>query len=529
MQHDEAPWRAPEGGTTTAPGRTVEVGRQDAGAVTDLAAPQAAPPDADGGEPVGPSVVSTLTALPRTRRRPLTRRAHARIPDATAAVVERLSWGEVGREVPTAAAVSVVPGAGLPATFRRRLPGADLDDLIGPVESGVAPGRHRGPHPAWQVLRRLPGWRPTPGAREDDPLSPTAGPDITEPDVTGPDVTEPDVTGPDVTEPDVPVYRRRRRRSPAPATRSALQAAGARIETVHGRAEIARAVAEESAALVDADVVALVLRAVEGPRVVWIHPGGPDGAGLWGPATLGSLLRAGHPVRRVVDGDPLAGGRPTALLSVPVPVGGSVAGSLMARRDEPRAFTATEQDVLARLARMAGAALLAAARPSPRGRSDVDAATGLPGPGRFAAEVEAAVRAAERRGIPVAVLALHVEGLGRLRTELGEVTANETLRALVTALGAVLRVGDLAYRIGADELALLLPATDATGLPSIRERLEAVTAETVAALEVPGARRSLGLRSAGVPLDGIRAGHHVIDVANRVLALDRQKVRWTTG
>ena len=263
--------------------------------------------------------------------------------------------------------------------------------------------------------------------------------------------------------------------------------------------------------------------------MLWIHPGGTSAEGLWGPATLAALLRVGHPVRRVVEGDPLADGRPTALLAVPVPAGGTIAGSLLARRDEARTFNATEQDVLGRIARMAGAALLAASRPSPRGHVDVDGVTGLPGPGRFAAEVEAAVRAADRQGIPVAVLAVHVEGLSRLRAELGDATADETLRAVVRAVGGVLRVGDLAYRIGVDELALLLPATDAANLPQIRERLDAVVADLVPTVNGAGDRHLLGLRSSGVRLDGAGAGHQVIDAANQALELDRQKVRWTTG
>ena len=127
------------------------------------------------------------------------------------------------------------------------------------------------------------------------------------------------------------------------------------------------------------------------------------------------------------------------------------------------------------------------------------------------------------------MLALHVEGLSRLRAELGDATADETLRAVVRAVGGVLRVGDLAYRIGADELALLLPATDAANLPQIRERLDAVVADVVPTVHGAGDRHTLGLRSSGVRLDGAGAGYQVVDAANRALELDRQKVRWTTG
>ena len=178
----------------------------------------------------------------------------------------------------------------------------------------------------------------------------------------------------------------------------------------------------------------------------------------------------------------------------------------MARRHEARIFSAGEQDVLNRVARMAGAALRAASRPAPRGPQSDDPVTGLPLGRRFAADAEAAVRTAERQGIAVSVLAVHVDGLSRIRTDLGEQTADDVLRALAAAVQPVLRVGDLAYRLGSDELALLLPATDAVALAPVRERLDAVAAEVFERLSLPGGRRHLTLRTARVSLHERRPG-----------------------
>ncbi len=540
------------------------------------------------------------SALPGTRVRPLTRRRHVRVPGATAAAVERLAWGEAeAGQQRGAVAVSVVPGASLPAGPLRPAPaGADLDALLGDEELGCRPGRHRRDRTTWQLLRRVPGWRPsTPAWDADDAAdapaaadesTPTtdadadaaqaavssSGPDTADLSAAlhiGPDVpdaavdvpvdepgpAEPPLDDDDNSDTDTPVdtgtelddeiaaaadlhipvprdggqpwYRQRRRRSPAPSLRAELQAAGARLQQATGQAEIARVAAQEAARLVLADVSALVLRAVEGPRVLWLHPGGPDAGDLWGPATLNALLGVGHPVRRVVEGDPLADGGATALLSVPVPSGGAIAGTLITRRHEPRAFTATEQDLLSRLARMAGAALLASARRAAFVRGELDDVTGLPGGRRLAGDVAAAVRTADRAGMPVSVLAAHVQGLSRLRTELGEQPADELLAALAGAFASVLRVGDVAYRIGEDEFALLLPATDADGVPPIEQRLATVTAEVVATLALPGSPRPLALRTAVVPLDAVRAGADAVDAATRALELDRQRVRWTKG
>jgi diguanylate cyclase (GGDEF)-like protein len=575
VQQDEAPRRAPLDRTPA-----------------DHGPGDVAVPATDGLRPA--------PALPRARLRPLIRRAHVRVPNATAAELERLALGTTGDPHVIAAAVSVLPGTGLPAAVAPLVGGADLDAILGDEESGCAPGRHRHPGPLWGFLQHLPGFRSVDPASWDDleddleddhvdeenadddesvaedeaddqaddqaddgsddafddgfddefddddepgladlPQQPGAGRDpesaALESNELESNGLEPHEIEPH--EPRVPPQRsqseedgqpHRRRRSPAPAVRAALRAAARRIEEAPDAHTIARIACEEAAGLIDADVTALVLRAVEGPRVLWLHPGGPDADGLWGPATLAALLRVGHPVRRVVEGDPLAGGCATALLSMPVPSAGAIAGSLLARRHDERIFTAGEQDVLGRLARMAGAALHAASRPAPRGARDDDPVTGLPLARRFTADVEAALRASQRQGMPVSLVAVHVDGLARIRTDLGGPTADEVLQTLAAALRLVLRVGDLAYRIGPDELAMLLPATDATGLPQVRERLEAVAAEAFDELALPGARRPLALRTAAVPTDEVAApGRSIVDSALKALELDRQKVRWS--
>jgi GGDEF domain-containing protein len=131
--------------------------------------------------------------------------------------------------------------------------------------------------------------------------------------------------------------------------------------------------------------------------------------------------------------------------------------------------------------------------------------------------------------MPVSVLAAHVQGLALLRSELGAPAADDLMAALARAVGGVMRIGDVAYRIGEDEFALLLPATDADALTPIRERLEAVAAEVVADTTWPGGPRPILLRTAVVPLGAVRAGADAVDAASQALDLDRQKVRWQSG
>ena len=148
--------------------------------------PAAARADAPGGDsgsmpPGGRTSLPAPGSLPVPAAfhvaivRPLTRRRHVRVAGATAGGMERLAWQRpdrsAGPPAPVSAAVSIVPGASRPGhapgstprTGFVPLPGfAVLDDVLGEQEAGCAPGRHRHEPMRWQLLRHLPGWRPSP-------------------------------------------------------------------------------------------------------------------------------------------------------------------------------------------------------------------------------------------------------------------------------------------------------------------------------------------------------------------------------
>jgi hypothetical protein len=90
------------------------------------------PPEDGPGDVVMPATEEPRPApvLPRRRISPLTRRAHVRVPDTTAAELERLAFGATGHPHMIAAAVSVLPGTGLPAAVAPPVGGADLDALL---------------------------------------------------------------------------------------------------------------------------------------------------------------------------------------------------------------------------------------------------------------------------------------------------------------------------------------------------------------------------------------------------------------
>lgn len=302
------------------------------------------------------------------------------------------------------------------------------------------------------------------------------------------------------------------------------------LATLSDRVEIARVTAGEAVGLVNADSAALVVRSVEGPRVLWQQPGGSDPVDSWGPATLGALLSVGVAVREVLDGDPLTGGT-TSVLMVPVPSAGMLAGVVLARRLTDHGFSAAEEDALARLARMAGAALDVAGRRSRPIETGADPVTGFVPRDRLAEDLRSALRAAKQHRMPVALLLLEVAGLGSRRAERGRKEADQALAAVARVLARSLRVGDVAYRFGYEEIAVLLPLTDAEAATAVTERLttlplrpepdEAGPADEQPA-ELDG---TLTLHGAWVPVEG--KAEDVVLTAVRALAATRRRASKT--
>jgi diguanylate cyclase (GGDEF)-like protein len=307
---------------------------------------------------------------------------------------------------------------------------------------------------------------------------------------------------------------------PSVAQRDALQRAQSRLASAVTRIDVAEIITEEAARVVHADNAALVVRSLEGPRVLWLHPGGE----IWGPQTLSALLALGAPVREVIDGDPLADGSATALLSVPMASAGALAGAVIVRRTTPKAFTAPDQNLLDRLARMAGAALDALTR---RGvlrseEENADPVTGLAPQDRLLHDLRVALRTREDHGMPVSLVVAEIDGIARMRTELGADEADEALQLIAHTVASTLRVGDVPYRLGEDELAVMLAATDTEDAELVAARL-ADEADTASA-ETFQLARPLRIRTAVVAVVG--TAEDVVVEANRALAAQRVQARW---
>jgi diguanylate cyclase (GGDEF)-like protein len=144
---------------------------------------------------------------------------------------------------------------------------------------------------------------------------------------------------------------------------------------------------------------------------------------------------------------------------------------------------------------MTGAALGASSR---RGAVETgagsDPATGFWSRERLLNDLRAALRGSQQHGMPMSLMLIEVTGLAELRKASGPVAADGILARLAESVVAGSRVGDVPYRFGFDEVAVLLPGTDLESAQVVAERL-------VAGVPVDGPASAL--RTAVVPVEGV--------------------------
>src|SRR5262245_1898250 len=101
----------------------------------------------------------------------------------------------------------------------------------------------------------------------------------------------------------------------------------------------------------------------------------------------------------------------------------------------------------------------------------LDALTGLGNHGAFQDELARQLEAVREEGAGLALLLVDVDDLKTVNDRRGHAGGDEVLTALGRIVATNLRRPDRAYRIGGDELAILLPATDLETALSIARRI----------------------------------------------------------
>jgi diguanylate cyclase (GGDEF)-like protein len=112
-------------------------------------------------------------------------------------------------------------------------------------------------------------------------------------------------------------------------------------------------------------------------------------------------------------------------------------------------------------------ALYAAARQD----SLQDALTGLGNHRAFQEELERQMDAHRRHGVPVSLLLVDVDDLKVVNDSEGHPAGDQLLQSVAAVLARSMRSGDLAFRIGGDEFAVVMPHTDADSARVPAERL----------------------------------------------------------
>ncbi len=203
----------------------------------------------------------------------------------------------------------------------------------------------------------------------------------------------------------------------------------------------------------------------------------------------------------IIPGTP---NEPESLIVVPLLVGGEVAGTLnVGRMGEREAYFSPEEFELARL--FAGQASIALRNSETlqavETRAETDALTGLRNRGAFDLRLAALID--DPRVQPLVLVMLDLDGFKQYNDVHGHPAGDALLQAAGRAITGAVRDGDLCFRYGGDEFALLLPETDEESARQIAERVRLAIAAAGSSGEL-GVTASVGLGTA--PGDARTAG-----------------------
>jgi diguanylate cyclase (GGDEF)-like protein len=147
---------------------------------------------------------------------------------------------------------------------------------------------------------------------------------------------------------------------------------------------------------------------------------------------------------------------------------------------------------------------LAASDLTSRGAAVVDPLTGLFNRSALTTRFADVQAQAAALGTPVAVVMCDVDHFKRVNDTHGHRRGDDVLQALAGTLRATLRTSDLIYRVGGEEVLVLLPGHDLPAAAAVAERLrQAVAATPMSGLDVTISAGVAAARGADVDLAGL--------------------------
>jgi diguanylate cyclase (GGDEF)-like protein len=155
-----------------------------------------------------------------------------------------------------------------------------------------------------------------------------------------------------------------------------------------------------------------------------------------------------------------------------------------------------------------------------KGMAYLDHLTGLRNRRYFEERLEQELSRARRSELPCSVLVADVDDFKRINDEHGHATGDLVLKQVGALLLANQRTMDIACRIGGDEFAIILPATDLDGAKSLRSRLEQAEPGYLD-LIVPGSCVRLSFGTATYPYE-VEEDARLLEYADRAMYADKR-------
>ncbi|HKC61370.1 MAG TPA: diguanylate cyclase [Myxococcales bacterium] len=214
-----------------------------------------------------------------------------------------------------------------------------------------------------------------------------------------------------------------------------------------------------------------------------------------------------------------------ALKIFPLRAGESTVGAMVCGTRRRDGLPDPAQAALSMLSLQAAAALVRTRLYEEAERlATTDGLTGLLNRRTLATQLVARVREAQRYRRPLSLLLIDVDHFKKVNDTHGHPAGDAVLRGVAAVARAQARETDLVARYGGEELAVVLPETDAAGARAIAERLRAAVESTAHASDQGALRVTVSVGVATWPGGG-QNGDELLTTADRALYRAKQTGR----
>jgi two-component system cell cycle response regulator len=224
---------------------------------------------------------------------------------------------------------------------------------------------------------------------------------------------------------------------------------------------------------------------------------------------------------QIFDGGTVVRGL-SALKIFPLKAGHTVVGTLVCGSRDAAGLPESAQKELSMLALQAAEALVRTRLYEQAERlATTDGLTGVLNRRTFNAELHGRLREAQRYNRPLSLLLLDVDHFKKVNDTYGHPAGDVVLRGIAALAQKQARETDVVARYGGEEMAVILPETDAQGAHTIAERIRKAAAAASHATEQGGVQVTLSIGLATWPGPGDSA-EELVEAADKALYRAKQ-------